>query len=1312
MCNVVENVSFEDFKLKNNDSSAKKFEEMSYLLFCSEFNQKKGIFRYKNHPGLETNPIKVEHMKNGVNYQICYGFQAKFYESEKIDSLINKIKDSIKIAIENHPELDKIYLYTNKEISASSEKGKLKPKYQEEVENFAREELKKKQKKLKVENKDIGIGSEVVEWYGPSYFEKILREEKNKYIYDIFFVKHNMTDIIDEAKKHNERILSGIKTEIPFNDKKIEIPRDKIIKEINSYIDTQKHIIISGKSGSGKTAIIKEFYNKNELYSKSLQENEKSIPICVFRADEFDISHENDLSYLKNGLRHGFSFENFLKIYEDEKKKVVIIDSAERILELKKEVFLDIIQELNKNGWIIIFTIQDFCVNDLKDILKERNLLDENCKNIQVKLLELDELKEIKDSYNIKFPENENCIEVLKNLFYLNLYMECYSDDIKNIDLDEFYKLIWKKCIQGKKIGKEFIKLVLERCNENSFYIKDDGVDKNILLDLEKNGIITYYYDNKIDGYFITHDIYEELALKRHISNSYENKRNTLFVEIGNSIRMKREFRLWLSNKIINQFNDDLDEFIKENFQNKELKDEWKDEIIISVLSSNYSKKFFDYFENEIKDNNFKILKHMLKLILRVECDKKCNENGWGEILSFVFKYEDEFFSDKDNWSLLINFELILPVLEKWCSFNREGEITKKSGELILEILKNDKKNCIINSENKLKKISQIIFYTYEEIKKEIKKLGEKKKFNLTEFLESIKNNNKEVQLDVFEKFLGNSSLISTLNMQNNSKKLKQILENHTKIYKETEKPLAELTLFGYSLIENKNCYSIKDKINIMKCEIINIKNEDTCIQIDKFNKLLDKYENKNEFISIIICMLYTRNIDIIEVINKLELWNSNVEIFEKILVGYITYKSIYNKLIAEAKKEIEEIKEIGKNMISFLLEVSYDIHKNRQLYINLSQLDEEALKQIYLLFFDESIVEEFKLEKKVLDKLKKDIFLIILKKNDRSNYNQSDIDKLQENFKLDLGIMYEEFSIEDSKKIENLGKLNEDIISSLSKISFDVKGLKQLDINDIAIIYQLIPYNIQDKTCLKIYKNTLPRIASKLLSYHYHIDNDNYRISSCMKILEKISHFFLGREEKEIDDIFLKSIAKNMTDNEETNQFISSVIVAQDRLGLNKKFWYIWNKLYTKIIEINSEKFDYGKIIENYLLIEYNSQKWENLKIENLDFYDKISKDLKKNPVILLSISKMLNLTEKNEIKKKGIYWIYSIVSKNNGLRLKHQKEETIGYLEKFIKEYKEKNVKKIKEDKSEKDRLIEILDFMIERGSNVASLLKDTIG
>lgn len=252
--------------------------------------------------------------------------------------------------------------------------------------------------------------------------------------------------------------------------------------------------------------------------------------------------------------------------------------------------------------------------------------------------------------------------------------------------------------------------------------------------------------------------------MKRHISNSYENKRNTLFVEIGNSIRMKREFRLWLSNKIINQFNDDLDEFIKENFQNKELEDEWKDEIIISVLSSNYSKKFFDYFENEIKENNFKMLKHMLKLILRVECDKKCNENGWGEILSFIFKYEDQFFSDnfdldettlknleiyaysgieldfilleekiekrelnlvklKNCINFYNNFELILPVLEKWCNFNRKGKITEKIRELITDTVKDNRKNWMINSEYKFEKIKNIISFTYENEPREVKRI-------------------------------------------------------------------------------------------------------------------------------------------------------------------------------------------------------------------------------------------------------------------------------------------------------------------------------------------------------------------------------------------------------------------------------------------------------------------------------------------------------------------------------------------------------------------------------------------------------------
>lgn len=43
------------------------FEQMSYLLFCAEFNNRVGLFRYKNQTGIETEPIE----KDGK----YYGFQ-------------------------------------------------------------------------------------------------------------------------------------------------------------------------------------------------------------------------------------------------------------------------------------------------------------------------------------------------------------------------------------------------------------------------------------------------------------------------------------------------------------------------------------------------------------------------------------------------------------------------------------------------------------------------------------------------------------------------------------------------------------------------------------------------------------------------------------------------------------------------------------------------------------------------------------------------------------------------------------------------------------------------------------------------------------------------------------------------------------------------------------------------------------------------------------------------------------------------------------------------------------------------------------
>ena len=85
------------------------FENMAYFLFCSEYNNPIGLFRYKDQPGIETEPIEID--------GVLYGFQAKYVSS--ISSEKRDIIDSIKKAKDYHPQLNKLVLYVNQELSKS-----------------------------------------------------------------------------------------------------------------------------------------------------------------------------------------------------------------------------------------------------------------------------------------------------------------------------------------------------------------------------------------------------------------------------------------------------------------------------------------------------------------------------------------------------------------------------------------------------------------------------------------------------------------------------------------------------------------------------------------------------------------------------------------------------------------------------------------------------------------------------------------------------------------------------------------------------------------------------------------------------------------------------------------------------------------------------------------------------------------------------------------------------------------------------------------------------------------------------------------
>src|SRR5690606_4105277 len=114
------------FNLKYDKQETWALEQLSYLLFCIEFGNKIGLFRYKKQTGIETEPIE--------NEGLFYGFQAKYYTTSISDNK-EEIIDSIKKAKSKNSQLNELLLYVNQELSESSKKDKKKPQYQVDIEN-------------------------------------------------------------------------------------------------------------------------------------------------------------------------------------------------------------------------------------------------------------------------------------------------------------------------------------------------------------------------------------------------------------------------------------------------------------------------------------------------------------------------------------------------------------------------------------------------------------------------------------------------------------------------------------------------------------------------------------------------------------------------------------------------------------------------------------------------------------------------------------------------------------------------------------------------------------------------------------------------------------------------------------------------------------------------------------------------------------------------------------------------------------------------------------------------------------------------
>ncbi len=703
----MEDINWSAFKAKFDGKEQKSFERLSYLLFCDEFNKPLGLFRYKNQAGIETEPVEVD----GKNI----GFQAKFYETS-LASNKAEIIDALKKAKDKNSELNKVIFYTNQEFAESSKKNKKEPDYKVEIENYA--------KSLVLE----------IEWRTKSYFESSHVSIKNKNIaHHYFSLEKSTLDLVTELTQHSDSIISPIHSLIEFNNQEIKIQRAETLAFLIKKLKDFPLVILSGEGGSGKTAIIKDFYDAKKNES----------PIFIFKATEFNISNIN-LLFKNYGEFTLASFNEELSGYSE---KFIVIDSAEKLSDIEDtQAFQEFLTTTLSNKWKIIFTTRYNYLDDLKFQLT--NIYGRNFHLINIENLDQKALSDLASKYGFKLPQNDKFIDLIKNPFYLNEYLQNYTTLGESTNPTEFKELIWNKQILGNfqrnnthiKREEVFLKIAEKRANDTSFFVNTAEFDSEILHKLESDELIKH--DPRTGGYFITHDIYEEWALNKIIDREfYKNEDKLDFLKsIGISLPVRRAFRIWLSEKLAVKPKE-IESFIDTVIKTKEIEPFWKDESIISVLLSDYAQTFFELYEQKILANDYELLVRII-FLLRIAC-KEIDETllhllglqktdgialktiftkpkgaGWNCVISLIFKHKEELG--------LTKMFIITSLLADWNSKFKRGNTTKNASLIALYLYEQfmDQGGYWSGSrDDKKEEIVNVILQGSAEIKEELKKV-------------------------------------------------------------------------------------------------------------------------------------------------------------------------------------------------------------------------------------------------------------------------------------------------------------------------------------------------------------------------------------------------------------------------------------------------------------------------------------------------------------------------------------------------------------------------------------------------------------
>ncbi|HTN07600.1 hypothetical protein [Agriterribacter sp.] len=478
---------------------------------------------------------------------------------------------------------------------------------------------------------------------------------------------------VEKLLKDSEAILKPIKNVIGNSTAQFYISRPTMIQDIVNGTNESNFVIVTGKPGVGKSAVVKDIFAGGFIDSS----------ILVFRADQFNRPHlANVLSDMgiHQSLTEVFACLSLIP------GKIIFIDSLEKLLEDADpdNAFNQLLSLTKEKDIKVIGTSRKYAVELL---IQKFGIEQATLKITEVLPLSDAELTEVAKHFPVLSNplKNENIRSLLRSPKYLDFTIRSLalsSDDFTGTSITKFKEKLWNSLVSNAsyranglpaKRDRTFMNIAVNRAKEMTLFIKATDIDEEAVDLLENDDII--FQDGTKRKYAPSHDILEDWALVKYVSFKYEDHTDIkfFFEELGNEPAIRRGFRLWVEDFMVDQPGK-LNSLIKSSITNESIERYWADELLTAIFKSDNSKPFFTAFQNELLDDNARFLNRCLHLI-----KTSCKENnysvgekpvllpigsGWEEALVFINQHLTDLnhlrlsiLSFLDNWDYRLIFQ-------------------------------------------------------------------------------------------------------------------------------------------------------------------------------------------------------------------------------------------------------------------------------------------------------------------------------------------------------------------------------------------------------------------------------------------------------------------------------------------------------------------------------------------------------------------------------------------------------------------------------------------------------------------------------